>query len=66
MKFTIQRFHGSQLVTEMADLDHETTKGIVLMIWGVVPSSLESGGRDDEEWKLHVGGEHWIIVARTS
>lgn len=67
MKFTIQRFHEGALITEMADLDHDLTKGIIEIVWGVVPDSLVSGGADGEQWKLHLGEGHVVVVvARTA
>lgn len=66
MKFTIQRFHESHLVTSMEDLDHDTTKGIIEIVWGVVPDTLVTGGDVGEEWKLAMGEGHFVVVARTA
>ncbi len=66
MKYSIQRFNGRSLVHDMSDLDLETTKGIILLVWGVVPTSFENGGDPEEEWKLSIGEGHWVIVKRTA
>lgn len=65
MKFSILRFHEGALVTRMDDLDHDTTKGITEIVWGVVPDSLVTGGTLGEEWKLAMGEGHVVVVART-
>ncbi len=64
MKFTIQRFHEGTLVTELADLDHDTAKGIIEIVWGVVPTTLVTGGDVGEEWKMAMGEGHFVVAAR--
>lgn len=66
MKYAIQRFFGKKEITRLDDLDLEVVRGIVLLVWGEELDTLwaEDGGSVGEEWKLHVGGPHWVIVTR--
>ena len=69
MTYSLVRFRGHDEVVRLNDLDHETCMGIVKLVWGVVPQTLEdeeSGTFVGQEWKLHIGGPDWVIVARTA
>lgn len=66
MKFSILRFHEGTEVTRMDDLDHDITKGIIEIVWGVVPDTLVTGGELGEEWKLALGEGHFVVAARTA
>jgi hypothetical protein len=66
VRFTIQRFHEGALVTRMDDLDHDIAKGIIEIVWGVVPDTLKTGGELGEEWKLSLGEGHFVVATRTA
>lgn len=65
-RYTIQRRSGGQVVTELTGLSHKTACGIVLMVWGMVPVTLEEGGGKNETWNLHMGGAEFVLIARTA
>jgi hypothetical protein len=64
--YDIQRILGGNLLHSMEGLGHHTTVGIIGMVWGEIPTTLEDPGSDETEWKLHMGGEHWVIVKKVS
>lgn len=63
-RYSMKRFKGTEMEGRFDFLDHTTTVGMVKMIFGEVPTTLEAGGEFDEEWKVHLGAEHWLIVRR--
>lgn len=65
-QYSIRRFTPSGAFLMKLDYRNlEETKGIVTIVWGVVPDTLETGGDMGEEWKLHMGEGHWVVVERT-
>jgi len=53
--------------TELSALDHLTVVGITELLLGNVPSDLRAGDEPvGKEWKIHMGGVHWIVIKRTA
>jgi len=63
--YSLVRFVKGRAVFSMDEQNHIVTKGIVAIVWGTVPRTLEDGGAIDEEWKFALGGDNWLIVKRT-
>lgn len=64
-KFSIQRFHGGRIVTELPDLCLDHAQKMMLLVWGSCPDDLEAHPVD-HEWKFSLGEGHWIVMARTA
>lgn len=62
VKYDIQRVSGGKLIRDLTDLNHYVACGIVELIWGTVPESLED--QSEDEWKLHIGGHDWVIIRK--
>lgn len=66
VRYRAQRHQEGTVIAEVVG-DHDTICGVVKMIWGELPDSLEKDAETPDEkgeWKFHLGGADWLIVVR--
>lgn len=63
-KYDLQRVLGGNVLHHFEKVSHHMTVGMVGLVWGDIPESLEDPESGETEWKFHLGGEHWMIVKK--
>lgn len=64
-EYSIERWASGFLVLSLDQQDHASTMGIITMVLGGAPVTLEQGGNVGQEWKRWLDVGNWLVVRRT-